>query len=59
MEDTSNNLNAEEVSKLNLKLKSQFAGEFIQMMTEVKVNLVWCVFLLLGNGDKMLYAMHS
>ena len=30
------NLNAEELSKLNLRLKSQFAGEFIQMMTEVK-----------------------
>lgn len=29
------NLNAEELSKLNLRLKSQFAGEFIQMMTEV------------------------
>ena len=30
------NLSAEELSKLNLRLKSQFAGEFIQMMTEVK-----------------------
>ena len=30
------NLNAEELAKLNLRLKSQFAGEFIQMMTEVK-----------------------
>lgn len=30
-----NNLNSDELGKLNLRLKSQFAGEFIQMMTEV------------------------
>lgn len=28
-------MNAEEIGRLNLRLKSQFAGEFIQMMTEV------------------------
>ena len=27
----------EEIGKLNLRLKSQFAGEFIQMITEVKL----------------------
>ena len=33
-------LNSEELGKLNLRLKTQFAGEFIQMMTEVKNNLI-------------------
>lgn len=28
-------MNPEELSKLNARIKSQFAGEFIQMMTEV------------------------
>jgi hypothetical protein len=38
------NLNADDLSKLNLRLKSQFAGEFIQMMTEVKNFIFYFVF---------------
>lgn len=50
MEDVGN-LNAEELSKLNLRLKTQFAGEFIQMMTEVHtlsrlIDIKWLLTLL-------------
>ena len=39
MDTDANGMNAEESSKLNLRLKNQFAGEFIQMMTEVTKNV--------------------
>ena len=45
------NLNAEELSKFNLRLKSQFSGEFIQMMTEVSRNVYKLDLLTsLGHG---------
>lgn len=38
--ENGNGMSPEELSKLNFRLKSQFAGEFIQMMTEVKHALL-------------------
>lgn len=52
------NLNSEQLNKLNLRLKSQFAGEFIQMMTEVKACTMSILFSIVGDGIEMLYSMH-
>lgn len=49
--------NEQDLSKLNARLKNQFAAEFIQMMTEVTESSKPDLFIALGHGSKVLHAL--